>query len=88
MKKQLEYLWQYTQKVAGEELAKPTRPDWPSSQKKKITETTEKIDKAVHSKEAVSKKVKQKLNYAKNRWTAALDKYEEQKNFSRKDISF
>ena len=57
MKKQLEELWQYTQKVAA---------------------TIEKIDRALKDNEAVSKQVKQKLNYAKNKWPAALDKYEAQ----------
>ncbi len=78
MKKQLEDLWQYTQKVAAEELDQPTPPDFTTITKEKITETIEKIDKALAGKEAVSKQVKQKLNYAKNKWPAALDKYEEQ----------
>ena len=77
IKKQLEQLWQYTQKVVAES-AEPTPPDFTTISKEKIVETIEKIDKALKSNEAVSKQVKQKLNYAKNKWPAALDKYEAQ----------
>lgn len=78
MKKQLEHLWQYTQKVAAEELEDPTPPDFTTISKEKVAETIEKIDKALNAKTEVSKKVKQKLNYAKNKWPEALDKYEAQ----------
>jgi transposase len=78
MKKQLDELWQYTQKVAAEELGQPTPPDFTTISKEKVAHTIEKIEKALQGKEAVSKQVKQKLNYAKNKWPAALDKYEEQ----------
>lgn len=78
MKKQLEQLWQYTQKVAAEELDEPTPPDFTTISKEKVTEVIEKIDKALSGKTEVSKQVKQKLNYAKNKWPEALDKYEAQ----------
>lgn len=78
IKKQLEELWQYTQKVAAEELNQPTPPDFTIISKEKVAETIDKIDKALKGNEAVSKQVKQKLNYAKNKWCAALDKYEAQ----------
>jgi transposase len=78
MKKQLDELWQSTQKVAAEESDQPTPPDFTTISKEKVAQTIEKIDKALKEKEAVSKQVKQKLNYAKNKWPAALDKYEAQ----------
>ena len=78
MKKQLEELWQYTQKVAAAESDEPAPPDFTTISKEKVAQTIEKIDKALKGNEAVSKQVKQKLNYAKNKWPAALDKYEEQ----------
>ena len=78
MKKQLEELWQYTQKVAAEELDQPTPPDFTTISKEKVVATIEKIDKALNGKTEVSKKVRQKLNYAKNNWPQALDKYEAQ----------
>jgi transposase len=78
MKKQLEELWQYTQKIAAEESDQPTPPDFTAISKEKVAETIERIDRALQGNEAVSKQVKQKLNYAKNKWPAALDKYEGQ----------
>ena len=78
MKKQLEELWQYTQKVAAEESDQPTPPDFTTISKEKVVQAIEKIDKALSGKAEVSKQVKQKLNYAKNKWPAALDKYEAQ----------
>jgi transposase len=78
MAKQLEDLWQYTQKVAAEESADPTPPDFTTISKEKLTAAIEKIDKALSGKEGISKKVKQKLNYAKNNWPQTLDKYEAQ----------
>lgn len=78
IKKQLEELWQYTQKVAAEELDQPTPPDFTTISKEKVVQTVEKIEKILRDKEEVSKKIKQKLNYAKNHWPAALDKYEAQ----------
>jgi transposase len=78
MKKQLEELWQYTQKVAAAELDEPTPPDFTSITKEKVSAAIEKIDKALKDKQGVSKQVKQKLNYAKNKWPEALAKYETQ----------
>jgi len=78
IKKQLEELWQYTQKVAAEESEQPTLPDFTTITKEKVVEAVEKIEQALQGKEAVSKQVKQKLNYAKNKWPEALAKYEEQ----------
>jgi hypothetical protein len=45
--------------------------------KEKVEQTIAKIDEALKDK-PISKQVKQKLNYAKKNWPAALDKYEEQ----------
>lgn len=83
IKKQLEELWQYTQKVAAEELGQPAPPDpmaigFTTISKEKVVQAIEKIDKALSAKAVVSKQVKQKLNYAKNNWPQALDKYEAQ----------
>src|SRR3954454_5886807 len=78
MKKQLEELWQYTQKVAAAESDDTTPPDFTTISKEKLAATIEKIDKALQGKEVVSKQTKKKLNYAKNNWPAALDKYKAQ----------
>ena len=78
MKKQLEELWQYTQKVAATESDDTTPPDFTTISKEKVADTIEKIDAILSTKNDVSKKVKQKLNYAKNKWPDALEKYEAQ----------
>tara|TARA_B100000941_G_scaffold279041_1_gene244089 strand:+ start:187001 stop:187522 length:522 start_codon:yes stop_codon:yes gene_type:complete len=76
MAKQLDELWDYTQKLAEEELADESKPDFKEIDREKVTHTIEKIDKALEGK-PVSKKVKQKLNYAKKSWPAKLDEYAE-----------
>ena len=73
--KQLDELWSYTQKVAEDELAEELTPDFEKVDASKVTETIEKIDKALESKQ-VDKKVKQKLNYAKKNWPEKMVEYE------------
>ncbi|WP_258102389.1 IS1182 family transposase, partial [Marinoscillum pacificum] len=74
--KQLDELWDYTQKLAEEELSSEEKPDFKEINKEKVSQTIERIDKALEDK-PVSKKVKQKLNYAKKNWTAKLEEYAE-----------
>jgi len=78
IKKQLEELWQYTQKLADEEDQDTTPPDFTTISHDKVEQAIEKIDQALHGNEKVSKAVKQKLNYAKNKWPEVLTKYEAQ----------
>lgn len=75
--KQLDELWQYAQKIAAEEMNMPEPPPFEKIDSVKVKQTIEKISTVLKDKE-VSKKVKQKLNYAKNKWPAVLDKYEVQ----------
>jgi len=77
MKQQLNELWQYAQTVAASELEDTTPPDFDKIDKEKVTQTIEKINAVLKDKQ-VDKKMKQKLNYAKNKWPDALDKYEKQ----------
>ena len=77
IRKQLEELWQYTQQIAGEELSDTEPTTYPTLDAQVVGQTIEKIDKALENK-PVSKKVKQKLAYAKNHWPAKLDQYQEQ----------
>lgn len=74
--KQLDELWDYTQKLAEEELSSEEKPDFKEIDKEKVNQTIERIDKALEDK-PVSKKVKQKLNYAKKNWPAKLEEYAE-----------
>lgn len=74
MGKQLEELWQYSQRVAEAELTEPEPPDFTVIDKEKVQQTIEKIDAALKDK-PVSKEVKQKLGYIKKNWPAKLDQY-------------
>ena len=79
--KQLDELWNYALGVAAAEL-EDTDP--PGSGHKKISsgmvnKTIEQINAALRDKD-IDAKVRQKLNYAKNNWPAALDKYEQQQH--------
>lgn len=77
MKKQLDDLWQYAQQVAASEMDMPEPPPFEKADAEAIQQTIDKISNALKDK-PVSGKVKQKLNYAKKKWPAALDKYEKQ----------
>lgn len=77
IKKQIDELWQYAQKVAAEELDEPEPPTFDKIDAQKVTATIEKIETALKDKQ-ISKQIKQKLNYAKKTWPANLDKYEAQ----------
>ena len=78
IKKQIDELWQYAQKVTAEELDEPEPPTFDKIDGQKVKETIAKIETALKDK-TVTKQIKQKLNYAKKNRTATLDKYEVQK---------
>lgn len=87
MKKQLEELWNYAQRIAEEET-KDTEPlVFEKIDAGKIKETIARIDEVLSGKE-VSKNVKQKLNYAKKNWPEKLKKYEEQEKIMGKRNSY
>lgn len=77
MKLQLDELWKYAQSVAVSELDDTDPGGFDKIDKDKVEQTIAKIDAALQDK-PVSKQVKQKLNYAKKHWPAALDKYQQQ----------
>jgi len=70
IKKQLKELWSYVETVYAQEEQKPNEPD-------KVSQTIDKINKALSGKK-VDKKIKQKLNYAKNNWPNNIQKYNKQ----------
>jgi transposase len=78
IKKQLDELWQYAQKVAAAELPDTDPTDFGKIDADKVEETIKQIDEALKDKPDVSSKVKQKLNYAKKNWPVNLKKYESQ----------
>jgi len=73
--KQLDELWEYTQKLTEEELGEE-KPDFTQVDSGKVKDTIKKIDRALEGKQT-SKKVKQKLNYAKKNWPDKLNEYEQ-----------
>lgn len=77
IKQQLNELWQYAQRVAATELDDTDPSGFDKIDAQKVNETIDSINAALTGKE-VDKGVKQKLNYAKHHWPAALDKYERQ----------
>jgi transposase len=78
IKQQLNELWEYAQRVAASELGDDTDPSgFDKIDSEKVNRTIEKINEALKDKPA-SSKVRQKLNYARKHWPAALDKYEQQ----------
>jgi len=77
IKQQLDELWKYAQSVAASEMDDTDPSGFGKIDKQKVTATIEKINTALRDK-PVSSKVRQKLNYARKHWPAALDKYEQQ----------
>ena len=77
MAKQLEDLWNYTQQIAGEELKDTSTVTFEKIDAEKVKQTIEQIEQALKDK-PISKKVKQKINYAKKNWEKNLEKYSEQ----------
>lgn len=91
IKAQLDELWKYAQGIAADELKDITPSFFEQIDSEKIKETVAHIEKALEDK-PVSKKVKQKLSYAKKNWPANLDRYDEQErklagrnSYSKKD---
>src|ERR1700748_225580 len=77
IKTQLDDLWKYAQGIAADELKDITPSSFEQIDAEKIKETVAHIEKALEDK-PVSKKVKQKLTYAKKNWPANLARYDEQ----------
>lgn len=77
IKQQLNTLWQYAQSVASAEMDDTDPTTFDKIDAEKVTATIEKINEALKDK-PVTKGVKQKFNYAKKHWPAALEKYDVQ----------
>ncbi|RAV97567.1 IS1182 family transposase [Pseudochryseolinea flava] len=76
MAEQLNELWSYAEKVAWEELKDQKPETFAPINSNQVSEVIEKIDKALEGKK-VSNDKKQKLNYAKKHWPAAMERYAE-----------
>lgn len=71
----LQELWDYTQKVAAEELRDCGPVTFDHVDPKKVEETIASINRALKDK-PLSKAIKQKLNTAKRSWKKNLEKYQ------------
>jgi transposase len=84
---QLEELWNYTQKLASEELKDTSPTIFKELDPEKVKEAIEQIDQALKDK-PVSKKVKQKISYAKKNWPKKLHQYEESERILKERNSY
>ena len=78
MKQQLDELWKYAQSIARAENDDTDPTDFTTVTKEKMEAAVAQIDAAIKDNPDADKKIKQKLNYAKAKWPAALAKYEVQ----------
>jgi len=76
MEAQLKELWAYAQNLAEEELKDQTPTTFAPVDAEQVKQTIQKIDAALKDKE-VSKKVKQKINYAKKNWPDKINEYKQ-----------
>lgn len=77
IKKQVDELWKYAQSVAASELNDTDPSSFKKIEKEAVTATVETINNALKDKK-IDSKIRQKLNYARKHWPAALDRYEQQ----------
>lgn len=77
IQKQLQELWDYTQRVAAEELKDQSPTTFEKIDPEKVKETVRQIEQALADK-PVKKKIKQKLEYAKKHWPGNLARYQAQ----------
>jgi transposase len=87
IEQQLKELWQYTQELAEEEERQTDEDEFEEIDPEKVKETIEKIDEQLKDK-PVSKKIKQKLSYAKNNWPGAIERYKQQEEILGKRNSY
>lgn len=87
MEEQLKELWAYAQRVAAEELKDEAPESFAPVSATRVKNTIEKIDQALEGK-PVSKKIKQKLQYAKKKWPDAVKRYKEQEKLLGKRNSY
>lgn len=84
---QLKELWQYTQDLAKEEESQTDEDQFEEIDPEKVKETIEKIDEQLKDK-PISKKIKQKLSYAKKHWPGAIERYNKQEEILGKRNSY
>jgi transposase len=87
MQEQLKELWAYAERVAAEELRDEAPASFEPVSVAHVKSTIEKIDRALEGK-PISKKIKQKLQYAKKNWPENVKRYEQQQKILGKRNSY
>lgn len=87
MAEQLNELWAYSQRLAQAEREDVEPLDFSEIDPQQVEQTIGRIDKALEGK-AVSKKVRQKLSYARKHWPANLTRYQEHERVLGKRSSY
>jgi transposase len=87
MEEQLRELWVYAERVAAEELKDEAPESFAPVSATQVKDVIEKIDRALEGK-PISKKVKQKLRYAKKNWPANMKRYKEHQKLLGKRNSY
>lgn len=77
MKKQLEDIWSYAQRVALDDDQLPDPPDFTQINTEKVKETVAQLNRALSGKD-IDKKVKAKLRYVSKNFPENMAKYEKQ----------
>jgi transposase len=77
IKQQLDDLWKYAQSVAASELDDTDPSSFKRIEQEAVTATVETINNALKDKK-IDGRIRQKLNYARKHWPAALARYEQQ----------
>lgn len=72
---QLEELWDYTQRIAEDELYHE-KPDFSKIDAQKVSDTIDRIDQALKGKK-IAKGKRQKLTYARKNWPGKLAEYQQ-----------
>jgi len=75
---QLQELWDYSQKVAAEEMNSPEPPDFTDVRPEKVKAAIEKIDAVLQNNPNADPKIKAKVKRVKKEWPERLEHYEKQ----------
>lgn len=78
MKKQLDEIWNYAQRIAADEDLMPQPPTAATINQESVKATVEKLNKVLAGNEQADKKVKAKLRYINKNFPANIAKYEHQ----------
>jgi hypothetical protein len=87
MEEQLKELWAYAERIASDELKDEAPESFAPVSSARVKQVIEKIDKALEGK-TISKKVKQKLQYAKQHWPARMERYKQHEKLLGKRNSY